>query len=75
MKECKDCYTMNTVTENGESCLHCDDNYSNWDSMRRVMVSFKWYDIWIGGFVDIPHNTLYICPIPMIVIRIRGKRP
>lgn len=28
-----------------------------------------WYDIWIGTYYDVGHSTLYICPLPMVVLR------
>lgn len=28
-----------------------------------------WYDIWIGAYYDVGHRTLYICPLPMVVLR------
>lgn len=35
-----------------------------------------WYDIWIGAYWDIGHRTLYVCPLPMIVLRFQfhGKQ-
>lgn len=36
--------------------------------------SFKlllaWYDMWIGVFVDTKQKVVYICPLPMVVIRV-----
>lgn len=34
---------------------------------------FAWYDFWIGWFYDIKKKVLYICPLPMIVIKIERK--
>lgn len=28
-----------------------------------------WYDMWIGAYWDAGHRTLYICPLPMVVLR------
>ena len=28
-----------------------------------------WYDMWIGLYYDLGHKTLYICPLPMLVLR------
>ncbi len=38
---------------------------------RRVSVCFRWFDIWIGAYVDTKSRTVYVCPLPMIVIAIR----
>ncbi len=32
---------------------------------------FRWYDLWIGAFVDVPNRTIYICPLPMFGLRIK----
>ena len=37
----------------------------------QIAVFFKWFDCWIGAYWDKGGKTLYICPIPMFVIRIR----
>lgn len=31
---------------------------------------FAWYDFWIGFYYDQDDEVLYICPLPMCVIRI-----
>lgn len=36
-----------------------------------VSISFKWYDIWIGIYIDRANKAIYICPIPCIVIKVR----
>lgn len=33
-------------------------------------ISFKWFDLWIGVFVDMPGKAVYICPLPMLVLKI-----
>lgn len=34
-------------------------------------VFFAWYDIWIGMYIDKKKETLYICLLPCVVIRIK----
>lgn len=36
----------------------------------RIKIIFKWYDLWIGLFIDKPKKRLYIFLIPMIGIQI-----
>lgn len=35
-----------------------------------VSVFFAWYDFWIGWFYDRKKRILYICLLPMIVIKL-----
>lgn len=32
--------------------------------MKRIKFIFKWYDLWIGIFIDTKKGYLYILPIP-----------
>jgi hypothetical protein len=36
----------------------------------KVEPFFRWYDLWIGAFVDIRHHALYLCPLPMFGLKI-----
>lgn len=36
-----------------------------------VCIKFAWYDIWVGAYYDRSGGYLYICPIPMVAIRIK----
>ena len=38
--------------------------------MSRFSVKFAWYDLWVGAYYDRLEKTLYICPLPMLVVRI-----
>lgn len=31
---------------------------------------FRWYDFWVGVYYDQKERTLYICPLPMLGIRL-----
>lgn len=31
---------------------------------------FKWFDLWIGGYIDQEGHALYICLLPMAVIKL-----
>ena len=37
--------------------------------MGKVEIGFRWYDLWIGAFIDTESRTVYICPLPMVVIK------
>lgn len=32
----------------------------------RVRVIFRWYDIWVGLYIDKCRRTLYFFPVPML---------
>jgi hypothetical protein len=34
---------------------------------------FRWYDLWIGLYIDRPNRTIYICPVPMFGVKIRWR--
>ncbi len=36
----------------------------------KVRVYWAWYDLWIGAYWDRRGRTLYLCPLPTLVIRI-----
>jgi hypothetical protein len=39
----------------------------------KASLFFAWYDLWIGAYYDRKNCTLYICPLPMIVIKLERK--
>lgn len=42
----------------------------------KINLLWLWYDLWIGAYWDRAARTLYLCPIPTVVIRIRfGPAP
>jgi hypothetical protein len=38
-----------------------------------VRLFFAWYDFWIGTYYDRDKRALYVCPLPMCVIRVAKK--
>jgi len=38
-----------------------------------IKLQFKWYDLWIGAYIDKPNKTIYICLLPTIVLKISYK--
>jgi hypothetical protein len=35
---------------------------------------FAWYDLWVGAYIDQAKRTLYICPLPMLLLVVRYGR-
>ena len=35
----------------------------------RAKPFFRWYDLWIGAYIDRDNQAVYICPIPMFGIK------
>lgn len=36
----------------------------------KIKPFFRWYDLWIGVFIDKEHGVLYVCPIPMFGFKV-----
>jgi hypothetical protein len=37
---------------------------------------FRWYDLWIGVFVDTNKRVVYVFPVPMFGVKVTfGKKP
>lgn len=64
-------------------CKHCDykqkyipDLIYNYykhmleESKIKIKLFFRWFDLWIGIFIDIENDAIYIIPIPMLGIKI-----
>ena len=55
-----------------------DDQVPDYDLVKegydpgyKTTFHFIWYDFWIGFFWDQRKRTLYVCPLPMCVIKIQ----
>jgi hypothetical protein len=40
----------------------------------KITPFFKWYDFWVGAYYDSKNKILYICPLPMVGIKIVIER-
>lgn len=36
----------------------------------RITPFFRWYDVWIGVYIDTKQRAIFICPLPMVGIKI-----
>ncbi|MCO5195363.1 MAG: hypothetical protein M9930_19045 [Anaerolineae bacterium] len=36
----------------------------------RARPFFRWYDLWVGVYVDTASGSVYVCPIPMLGIKV-----
>lgn len=41
----------------------------------KLSVFFRWYDFWVGFYWDRTARALYVCPVPMLGVRIQFGRP
>lgn len=37
-----------------------------------MKIRFKWFDLWIGAYIDRKKRTVYICPLPCVVFILGG---
>lgn len=40
----------------------------------KATLSFAWYDLWVGVYVDQAKRRLYICPIPCVLLTIQLRK-
>ena len=38
-----------------------------------MRIEFKWFDLWVGVFIDTKNKKIYICFIPTIIISFNYK--
>lgn len=38
--------------------------------MPKLSFFFRWYDLWVGAYIDWRHRTVYVCPLPTLGIMI-----
>lgn len=38
-------------------------------------ILWKWFDFWVGAYWDAGHRTLYVCPLPTLVLRFEFRGP
>lgn len=36
----------------------------------RITLFFRWYDLWVGAYIDRANRAVYVCPIPMFGVKI-----
>lgn len=37
----------------------------------KIRLFFRWYDFWVGVYVDVGGRAIYICPVPMFGLKVR----
>lgn len=37
----------------------------------RVKPFFRWYDLWVGVYIDTARRAIYICPLPCIGVKVQ----
>ena len=40
----------------------------------KVRLFFEWFDMWVGVYWSKESRTLYICPLPMVVLALEFKK-
>lgn len=80
---------VKSVDKNGIMSLYCDkcdytqkqlpdmvQNYYNQalkDRKLKIKPFFRWFDLWIGVYIDTKNDAVYIIPFPMFGIKIWWK--
>lgn len=37
----------------------------------KVVPFFRWFDLWVGVFIDLEKKAVYVCPVPMLGVKIQ----
>lgn len=47
--------------------------FVEWPAPARwtVTLSFAWYDLWVGAYIDRPKRAVYLCPLPCLLVTVR----
>lgn len=73
--------------DNGLKCKYCTyeqdipyvvaQKYREALSKRKLYIKpfFKWYDLWVGIYIDKENHAIYIIPFPMLGIKIWFEYP
>lgn len=58
----------------GKSCMQHESVYQSCENKKashiKIKPFFRWFDLWIGVYIDKPRTSIYICPIPMFGVKI-----
>jgi hypothetical protein len=41
----------------------------------KITPFFRWYDLWVGAYVDTKGKALYLCPVPMLGVKVERDVP
>lgn len=39
-----------------------------------MTISFAWYDLWIGIYIDRARRAVYVCPLPCLVLKFQRRK-
>jgi hypothetical protein len=54
---------------------HRREASNGWSAaLRFAGLSFLWYDCWVGWYYDRDARVLYVCPLPMVVLRFEKEK-
>lgn len=50
---------------------HLEGRY--WIGVDEVTITpfFRWYDLWIGLYIDTANRAIYICPVPCFGVKVQ----
>jgi hypothetical protein len=34
---------------------------------------FRWYDLWVGIYIDTKGKAVYVCPLPMVGVKVAWR--
>ena len=44
------------------------------DKIYTFTLFFRWYDLWIGAYIDTKGRAVYLCPVPCFGIKVSWRK-
>ena len=52
------------------STIQAVETWLRQEQVFSIRPFFRWYDLWVGAYIDRPNRTVYVCPLPMVGLKI-----
>lgn len=71
LNRCCECGVQLAPDDFDGICSACDVEDEPPPARCAVSLFFRWYDLWVGAYIDTKNRTIYICPLPMVGVKVQ----